>query len=198
MSDRDQSKWNLRYSESNERPLRPASDFLQRYIHQAPAGRALDLACGTGRNALYMARQGFVVDAVDISDVGLARAQRAADEARLAISWHCQDLLASPQIPHPPYQLIVLFRFVAPQLVKRLPNYLAPGGMLLIEEHLHKPADAGEVTVSGPGSRRFRVAPGELAASLVGLELAFCDEGIVSEPDGSVAALARVQAFKPR
>jgi SAM-dependent methyltransferase len=198
MSDADRIRWNQRYLDSSNRPLRPASDFLQKHIHAAPRGSALDLACGSGRNALYMARQGFVVDAIDISDVGLARAQQQAALEHLQVTWFCQDLLDSPLLPNAPYQLIILFRFVAPELLQQLPQHLAPGGMLLVEEHMHIPVEAQHLDISGPGSNRFRVAPGALAAALAGLELGVCEEGLVSEPDDSLAALARVQAFKPR
>ena len=64
-------KWNRKYRE--RRFSEVPSEIVQRYWGRAPAGRALDLACGTGRNACFLAARSFQVDALDISEVGLRR-----------------------------------------------------------------------------------------------------------------------------
>ncbi len=198
MSDADLEKWNKIYADSGDALPRSPSQLLCQHIHLATLGRALDVACGSGRNALFMAAQGFVVDAIDISDVGLARARTQADAQNLPIAWYCQDLLVEdPRLPHDNYQLIILFRFVAPALLPRLIDHLAPGGLLVIEEHMHVPDELMSENISGPSSARFRVAPGELSAALQHLELLNCHEGLVEEGNGSRAVLSQVIGRKP-
>jgi hypothetical protein len=92
-------------------------------------------------------------------------------------------------VPHSDYDLIVIFRFVAPRLLERLPEYLAQGGHFIVEELLHTTAE-----VVGPSSQRFRMAPGALSQMLVPLQIVHNFEGEVVEPDGKVAALAQVVA----
>ena len=81
MSEADRVKWNQRYRTMGDEPLAPPSALLVNHIGIAPAGLALDIACGRGRNALYMARQGFAVEAMDIAQVGLDIGCRAAEKA---------------------------------------------------------------------------------------------------------------------
>ena len=72
MSQKDQLKWNKKYTE-NPRLLesREASIIVQRFSKLASGKKALDIACGTGRNTLYLAQNGFEIDALDISAVAL-------------------------------------------------------------------------------------------------------------------------------
>ena len=66
---KDRLKWNEKYQTASY-PLEPAP-ILKNYIDLAGGRKALDIAAGNGRNALFLAEQGFTVDAVDISDSGL-------------------------------------------------------------------------------------------------------------------------------
>ena len=64
-----------------------ASALLEQWLARLPRGRALDVACGAGRNALRLAAAGFTVDALDISAAALERAATAAVDAGLTIHW---------------------------------------------------------------------------------------------------------------
>jgi len=200
MSKADRQKWDERYASGayGQRPY--PSSFLSERIQGPQSGRALDVACGAGRNAIYLASCGYSVDAIDISPIGLARAQHSAEDAGVAVNWICADLLGEDgpgaasvddllPVPHSDYDLIVIFRFVAPRLLERLPEYLAQGGHFIVEELLHTTAE-----VVGPSSQRFRMAPGALSQMLVPLQIVHNFEGEVVEPDGKVAALAQVVA----
>ncbi len=155
MSEADRDKWNNRYKARQGEGLAPPSPWLVTHLPKIAPGAALDLACGRGRNALLLARSGFTVDAIDISAEGLRQARQAAQRAGVQVSWLCEDVLEDAELPRRDYQLIVMVHFLAPALLKRLPGYLAPGGWLLVEEHLRWPSP-----VEGP-SERFRVGPGE-------------------------------------
>jgi tellurite methyltransferase len=69
MSKLDRDKWNQRYAEDSYRKTNPVT-LLEDWLPKLPVGRALDVACGAGRNALFLARAGFTVDAIDISHAG--------------------------------------------------------------------------------------------------------------------------------
>jgi ubiquinone/menaquinone biosynthesis C-methylase UbiE len=90
----DRTYWNDRYQDESFRlpaePSRPLGEFAD----SLPDGRALDVATGTGRNALFLAERGNEVDAVDVSDVALRAARERAAERGLdeRINWIQADL----------------------------------------------------------------------------------------------------------
>ena len=128
-SDRD--KWNRRYRE--ERFPTAPSRVVQEFYQHAKVGRALDLACGNGRNACFLATHGFEVDAVDISEEGLRRfACRSS-----AINRICQDLISYSILPCR-YQLIINTRFLMRRLFPALQEGLLPGGILIFETYLQE------------------------------------------------------------
>lgn len=192
MSQAERDKWNARYKAGayadREHPTRLLVDWLPR----VSKGHALDVACGAGRNAIYLAQNGFAVDAVDISSVALERASRRAQTLGVSINWIEADLdCAERAIPGHFYELIVLVRYVDPKLYEILPAHLAPGGTLISEQHLRTSED-----VIGPKSPEFRLPAGELRAAMASLDLIHYFEGLITDPDGRRAALAQVVARK--
>lgn len=190
MSEEDRDKWDRRYAEDSQRKHNPVS-LLQEWLPKIPAGKALDVACGIGRNAFAMARAGFRVDAIDISPVGLERARREAESLGLEIAWIEQDLDRPFEFDRD-YDLIVVLWFVNLELIGALCDCLAPGGYLLCEEHL-----VAEGELAGPGNPRFRVAPGALREAVRGLEILLYEEIVAINTDGEPMASARVVARKP-
>ncbi|MCY3620387.1 MAG: methyltransferase domain-containing protein [Gammaproteobacteria bacterium] len=190
MSTADRDRWNARYAEGAYESRRHPSQFLEQIAHRLPeTGRALDLACGAGRNAIYLAHRGLAVDAVDISTLALERGR--VDAARLPIRWIECDLDDGFETGVD-YDLIVNIRYVNPPLVSRLLESLRPGGVLVVEQHLATTAD-----VIGPKNPAYRVEPGELARVASGMVVERIDEGLFDDPDGRRAALARLVARKP-
>lgn len=192
MSAEDREKWDQRYREGAYASRNYPSEFLRNRADLLNVGRAMDLACGVGRNAIYLAELGFEVDAVDVSLVGLEIARKKAKERRLSIQWLNEDLLSDWTIPDQQYDLILMLRFVSSEVLVKLPQLLARGGALIIEEHLQWP----QGNVVGPSGNRFRVKPGELIEACKELDVLFHYEGLVEEPDGSMAALAQIHAKK--
>lgn len=78
LSEADRERWNGRYAAGEYGERRWPSDFLKESLDRLPRGRALDLACGLGRNARFLAENGWQVDAVDVSDVALRKAETLA------------------------------------------------------------------------------------------------------------------------
>jgi SAM-dependent methyltransferase len=187
VSQRDRDKWNQRYAEDSYRKNNPVQ-LLEDWIPKIPSGRALDVACGAGRNALSLAQAGFQVDAIDISAEGLSRARQIAENLGLSINWIEHDLDEAYPFDND-YDLIVILWYVDLGLVNRLCDCLAPGGYLLCEEHL-----ISEQEVIGPISKDFRVAPGDLGKTVSGLELLLYEESIEMNSAGELVASARVVA----
>ncbi|NKC00592.1 MAG: methyltransferase domain-containing protein [Pseudomonadales bacterium] len=198
MSSSDQERWNERYRAGAYAERQHASDFLVQQESKllSLAGRtAADIACGRGRNSRYLARLGFSVDAYDVSDVALQLgAQDASSEHSPSggeISWHERNLLADEFAVESTYDVIIMVRFVALSLLATLAEKLRPGGLLLVEEHLQYD---GPEAVVGPRSGRFRVKSGELVSAVGQMDVMESFEGLVTDPDGARAAVARLVA----
>ena len=194
MSTQDRSKWNQRYAENSYHKGNPVT-FLEDWLPRLPVGRALDVACGAGRNSLRLAQAGYRVDAIDISDQGLKLARQEAASHGLDINWIEHDL-DEPYRFDTDYDLIIVLWYVNPGLISRLCSCLAAGGYLLCEEHL-----ITEQEVIGPTNPDYRVAPGALRESAAGLDVVFYDESIrVNSEDAQVASARMVvmnSASKP-
>ena len=190
MSDADRERWNARYEAGEYAARTHPSALLAAWIDRLPRGRALDVACGRGRNAIHLAANGYAVDAMDISDVALARARERADAAGVAVNWIEADL-ERPDIARDAYDVVVIARFLNRPLIPRLIDALRPGGHIVYDHHYIAPVEVG-----GPKSRRFRARPNELLERFRTLRVLFYEEGIVAEPDGGRMALARLVACR--
>lgn len=139
--DEDRIKWNRRFeSEESFLGVRP-SPFLSREIDRikllAPGLNALDIACGEGRNSLFLAQNGFCVTGLDISDAGLAKAVARASAAGVEIDYrqvNLNDYCISEK-----YDLILNFNFLLRGLIPSEVQALNPGGILLFDTILESP-----------------------------------------------------------
>lgn len=207
MSTKDKEKWDAKYSagafESRQYPSIYLAEHLTditRGLESAgisPPWRALDIACGAGRNTHYLSAEGFVVDAVDISSTGLERAAQKAPETAATVSWIQYDLERGLPENLTDYHLIIMMRYVNLPLLSTLEPKLLPGGYIICEEHMRT-----ELMVNGPKNPNFRVAPGQLAHALVEqsnskLQVEQLSEGEITDPDGEAAAVARILVRKP-
>ena len=200
----DREKWDRRYLDGSYADRSWPSAYLDSLLRLNDSlpqgGRALDLACGRGRNSIFLARNNFCVDAIDVSPVALRYGVQESIKSNLSINWVLADLMEkkSPmrgQITAS-YDLIIMFRFVSSDLLESLVSTLAPNGVLISEQHLvRSQKDEGERIV-GPSSNRFRVEKGSLKHSVlkscpsVGIVDEF--EGLVQDPDGEVALVSRL------
>jgi SAM-dependent methyltransferase len=189
----ERDKWDARYRDGAYENRTHPTALLAQWLPRIERGRALDVACGAGRNALYLAAHGFSVCALDISAVALERGRRSAAAQGLAIDWRCADLDGDldEALPVGPYDLIVWVRYVHRSLMPALFARLTAGGVLLAEQHLATTAD-----VAGPRSAAFRLSPGELERSAAGLTLLHAREGTLVDPDGRPVALAQLVGVK--
>ena len=182
----DREKWDRKYREKDF--SRHPSRIVREFCIRAPLGRALDLACGNGRNACFMAECGFEVDAVDISEVGLRRFVCRSP----AVNRICQDLDTFVIQPGR-YQLIVNTRFLKRHLFAALQAGLAPGGVLIFETYL--------VESDPAAARRFSpdhlLRDGELPQAFPGLQTLVYRETSSRSPDapGRTASLIALRSL---
>ncbi|WP_224984959.1 class I SAM-dependent methyltransferase [Geomonas agri] len=154
----DRVKWDQRYSGPEHffsfAPSRLLANSLERIMSLVPGRRSLDLACGEGRNCIYLAQHGFDATGVDISPRGLERARKRAAEVGVTVELIEADLECWR--PQGEYHLILNFNFLMRDLIPALVQALAPGGVLLMETILDAPGMPGE------HRKDFLLQPGEL------------------------------------
>jgi SAM-dependent methyltransferase len=190
MSEADRVRWDERYTTGDYLPRSDPSPFLESTLRVVPPGRALVMACGTGRNALHLAEAGFDVEAIDISSVAVDRARTEADRRGLRVQWRVADL-DEVKFDDGAYDLITLIRYVSRDAAPRIVNALAPDGWLIVEQHMETRLD-----VIGPGTD-FRLAPGELLDVFSELRIVTYSDGLrPSDVPGNTAALTRLLACK--
>jgi SAM-dependent methyltransferase len=180
MADEDRHRWDQRYTTQGPPSVNAVepSDILRRHTDLFPTrGRALDLACGQGLDAVWLARRGLDVWGLDISPVAISQARdlgrRAGvdDRCRFEVADLDDGLPAGP-----PVDVILCHKFRDRRLDQAIIERLAPGGLLAI-------AVLSEV---GAATGPFRAAPGELRAAFAGLNQVAAGEG-----EGGAWLLAR-------
>jgi len=136
----DSKRWNARYAEKEWEPEREANLFLVReFESRAPGGRVLDLACGEGRNAVWLAARGWHVTGVDFSGVALGRARKLAASRGVHVDWVRAD--ATRFAPRPDsFQLVAILYLQLPaadrqRALERAAAAMAPGGELFMVGH---------------------------------------------------------------
>lgn len=125
----DREKWDSRYGGEGD-SLPPPDAYLVEHAGLLTSGTALDLACGLGANAVFLAHRGYRVDAVDISFVALSRLQALADRLDLHIRTVAADLDSFP-LPKAMYDLVIVFYFFAPALMPSIRDCLKQRGLLI-------------------------------------------------------------------
>lgn len=135
----DATYWNTRYAESDALWSGDANAALVHEVSDLTPGTALDLGCGEGGDAVWLATRGWRVTAVDISAVALAKAAERAARAGVEVDFQCHDLGAS--FPAGSYDLVSA-QFLYPRgevprerILLAAAAAVAPGGILLIEGH---------------------------------------------------------------
>jgi SAM-dependent methyltransferase len=127
-------RWNERRWDGGFEPFpeNPSAWLVEHRELLAGGGRALDVACGDGRNALFLARLGFEVDAIDVSDVAIDALRVAAVDRALPIQPRVVDLEHGP-LPQDEYDAVVSFNYLQRDLFGQLERALRPGGLLLFQ-----------------------------------------------------------------
>ncbi|MWV63892.1 methyltransferase domain-containing protein [Halorubrum sp. JWXQ-INN 858] len=183
--------WDERFA-AGDYPREPEpSSVLCDYVPAIPDGRALDVATGTGRNAVFLAEAGYEVDAVDASIEGLEvtrerAAERGVDDRLNAI----RADVPTYGFPEGRYDLATISFYRAIDRFPDVVEALVPGGYLFVEHHLR----SADPTPSGPSGDRYRFAANELLHAGLGLTVLYYDETTEERPGDRRRATARLLA----
>jgi SAM-dependent methyltransferase len=131
--------WDARYAATDTLWSFEPNRFLVQEVEPLRPGRALDLACGEGRNALWLAARGWRATAVDFSQVALDRGRGVAQERGLAVDWIAADVLEWTP-PARAFDLVAIFYLQLEQellrpVLRRAADAVAAGGVLLVVGH---------------------------------------------------------------
>lgn len=157
--------WNERYR-NGDVPLDP-DPLLVRAVRHMPPGRALDLACGAGRNAIHLAQLGWDVVAIDGASEAIRLLQMRAPnvDARVLDLETCEPL----PFEDASFDLVAVLYFLHRPLFAEIRRLVRPGGRVVA---------ANRMTGISP---RYRVAPGELTTVFHGFEVETSREGDTAE-----------------
>jgi tellurite methyltransferase len=179
----DRGRWNERYLGAE---VGQPSSFLVGLDHLLPrTGRALDVAGGSGRHALWLATRGLDVTLVDVADVGLELAAAEARRRDLTLEVHQRDL-ESQGLPPGKWDMIVCFHYLHRPLFGSFPAALAPAGLLVCEI-----ATVRNLERHDRPPRPYLLEEGELAALAGDLETVSYDEGWVDDHRHCARLVAR-------
>lgn len=137
MSIEDKQRWNTQHQSTHgsAEPSGFLAEIFARGTWSIPRGRALDIACGKGRNAIFLAEAGFTVTALDLSAVALAEGKRRALEKHLDITWQEVDL-EHVHLSESAYDLVINFNYLQRSLIPQIRAALKPGGHVVFETYL--------------------------------------------------------------
>lgn len=140
--DERQQQWQLRYQQPSVVPV--AAQVLLDYAHLLPGtGRALDLACGLGGNALLLAEKGLQVQAWDYAQAALEQLQKIAGARQLTIGTQLRDVAQQPPAAES-FDVLVVSRFLQRELCADLVRALNPNGLLFYQTFIRdKCAEVG-------------------------------------------------------
>lgn len=135
----DSHGWDQRYVGRELVWTSEPNRFLVQAVEGLAPGRALDLACGEGRNAIWLAQRGWQATGVDFSKVGLEKARRLEDARGVHPEWIVADLLDYRPEPGT-FQLVIVFYLQVPaaertSILKTAATAVAPGGTFLLVGH---------------------------------------------------------------
>lgn len=166
-ADPSRERWNRRWAGERAQASIEPSGFLVAEVAGLPPGRALDLACGAGRNAVWLARRGWRVTAVDFSDVALWAARELAATAGVAVEWLEEDV-ARWAPPRHAFDLVCVLYLQLPAAERRVAlagaaAAVRPGGTLLVIGHDLLNLTAG---TGGPSQAEVLFTPDDVVAEI--------------------------------
>lgn len=188
----ERSRWDRRYREGDRVDVGTPAGIVCEAEPWLPSGRrALDVACGAGRNALHLARRGLKVLAMDLSIEGLRRLSDRGRREDLPIQAVQADA-GRFQVRSGAFDVVVNTHFLLRSAFPLLRNALAPGGILVFETY-----NVDEIELLGGDVRRaYALERGELRRQFADFQIIVYEEGVFRREEGD-RGLARLIARKP-
>jgi len=167
----DAASWDERYGTDGLLWTAQPNRFFVAEVVDLPPGRALDMACGEGRNAVWLATKGWQVTAVDHSEVGLAKGRDLALEAGVEVDWRLGD--ATTYDPAPGFDLVAVLYLHLPRdqmrtALEKAMRGLEPGGLMVVVGHHLDNIVRG---VGGPQVPEVLYRPQDIEQMLGGLDI---------------------------
>lgn len=163
----DAQVWDERYRTSELVWSEGPNRFVDEVASGLGAGHALDLGCGEGRNAIWLARRSWNVTGVDFSQVAIDKAKRLANAAGVQVDWRCEDVLSfDPEARSYDFLLLCYLQLSAermPTVLEHGRRALADGGMLMVIGHARVNLTKG---VGGPQDERVLYEPSDITGWL--------------------------------
>lgn len=181
--------WDKKYSEDDDKSQCEPSLILTELISSLPAGMALDVAAGMGRNSFFLAENGYHVDAVDFSETAIAKGIKIAKEKRLPITFTHVDLTSFP-LPPESFDLIINFNYLERSLIPSMKGALKKNGAILFETFTIEQREIGS-----PRNPDYLLGPNELLGLFGDLHITYYREGVFVER-GRENAVATIVARK--
>ena len=194
--------WNARYAQKELLWTAQPNRLFAAEVEGIEPGRALDVACGEGRNAVWLAELGWHVTGIDFSDVALGKAAELARARGVEVEWVAADVLVHEPAPGA-FDLVAVLYLQLPhgelaRALRRAARAVAPGGALIVLGHDTRNLTDG---YGGPRDPSVLFTPADVVASLDDLvvERAETVERTVTLDDGDAVALdAFVRAARAR
>ena len=159
------------------------ASFLVENINLLPKGKALDVAMGNGRNAVYLAQMGFEVEGIDISEERIANALVLAQKNGVAINAHVADLENDYHIQKNKYDVIICINYLHRPLIAWIKAGLKWGGMVVYETYITDQRQWGK-----PNNPRYLLQHNELLQMFGDFRCLRYREGIV-KPRHAIAGI---------
>lgn len=151
-----QKKWNEAYTDADIASATPALILKENSYLLSNHGTALDLACGRAGNAIFLAKHGYQVDAIDNSEVVLSHVQRYSESKKLDINCISRDI-EEQGIDDKQYDVIVVSYFLSRKIINQIIQALKPDGLLFYQTWSQLSCDD-----KGPSNPNFRLEAEEL------------------------------------
>ncbi|HHT9133026.1 MAG TPA: class I SAM-dependent methyltransferase, partial [Candidatus Tripitaka californicus] len=174
-NEEDRSRWEERYATPEYVYGKEPVEFLKENVEFLPKGRAIVLAMGEGRNAVFLAQRGFEVEGVDISTNALEKARRLALEKGVDVRAFQADL-DSYQLPSQGYDVVACFYYLQRGLIPHMKAALKPGGMIIMETYTKDNLKHG---FSGPQNQDYLLDTNELLHLFSDLKVVLYREMVV-------------------
>lgn len=133
-NEEDRRRWEERYATQEYVYGKEPTEFLRENVELLPKGKALVLAMGEGRNAVFLAQKGFEVEGCDISTHALEKARRLAQERGVSLKAFQADL-EDYQLPRQTYDVVTCFYYLQRDLIPQMKKALKPGGVIIMETY---------------------------------------------------------------
>ena len=161
--------------------------FLRDHIDLLPRGKALDIAMGEGRNAVFLAKNGFDVDGCDISEIAVKKALDLAKENNVKIHTFVADL-ETYKLPQNTYDVIACFYYLQRDLVPQMKEALKPGGMIIYETYTIENRERG---FEGPKNKDYLLKPNELLDLFKDFKIIYYRELVLNNKKAIASLIAK-------